>query len=60
MAAAKIEGKELVIRVPLLEPTPSKSGKTYLIGSTSGFTKVDLVHGGKQVSVSVIATIPLR
>lgn len=49
---------ELVIRMPLQAPTPSKSGKTLVVASTLGNIKTDLVVEGKPVTIGVNAYIP--
>lgn len=55
-----IEKKELIIRMPIEEPAPSKSGKSNIIASTGGFNKTTAVLNGKPVSVSVNAIIPIK
>lgn len=57
VVSAKIEGKELVIRVPLQEPTRSTSGKTLVVASSRGNKETDAVIGGKNVVVGVNAYI---
>jgi len=53
-----VEKDELVIRLKLEpKPRPSKSGKTLLVASTGGYFISSATIGGKQVSVSVNATI---
>lgn len=54
---AKIEGKELVIRLPL-EKTRSVSGKSIVIASTHGNADAGLTFEGKPVKVGVNAYIP--
>lgn len=55
--SAKVEGKELVIRVPLQEPTRSASGKTLVVASSRGNVQTDAVVDGKAVVVGVNAYI---
>ena len=52
-----IEKDELVIRIPLQKPTPSKSGKTLIVATTGGFVQTEAKVDGKVVAVSVNATI---
>lgn len=54
----KITGNKLQITVDLSEKTlaeapPSKTGKTCLVSSTSGFTKIGELHG-RQLSLSLL------
>lgn len=54
-----IEGKELVIRIPMQSPPqPSASGKTLVVASTRGNLKSDVVVDGKQVVIGLNAYIP--
>ena len=55
----KIEGNELVIRLPLQTPTASASGKTLVVASTRGNFKSDATVNGKQITVGVNAYIPV-
>jgi hypothetical protein len=52
-----IEKDELVIRISLQKPTPSKSGKTMVVATTGGFIQTDAKVDGKVVAVSLNATI---
>lgn len=55
---ATVEGGELVIRVPLQKPTPSKSsGKTLIVATTSGNKPSTAIVEGQPVIVSVNAYI---
>ena len=55
----KIEGNELVIRLPInANPPPSASGKTLVVASTRGNVKTDVTVKGKKVTVGVNAYIP--
>lgn len=54
-----IEGKELVIRIPMQNPPqPSASGKTLVVASTRGNLKSDVTVDGKQVVIGLNAYIP--
>lgn len=53
-----IEGKELVIRMPLGTPTPSASGKTLVVASTRGNIKTDALIDGKAITIGLNAYIP--
>lgn len=54
----KIEGKELVIRIPVNDPLePSSTGKTLLVASTHGNKETDTLVDGTKVIVSVNAYI---
>jgi hypothetical protein len=54
-----IEGKELVIRIPVeTPPRPSKSGKTMIVASSSGNVTTPCVVDGKQVVIGLNAYIP--
>jgi hypothetical protein len=57
---AAIEGKELVIRIALQEPTLSASGKTQVIASTHGNIKTDLMAHGKPVTIGLNAYISAK
>lgn len=52
-----IEKNELVIRVPLQEPTPSSTGKTLVVASSHGNQKTDALVNGKPVIVGLNAYI---
>lgn len=59
-----IEGKDLVIKIRLQKPEPSKSGKTRIVATSSGLVKtgVKLKDGpgkGEEITVGVNAFIPL-
>lgn len=58
MLKSTIEGKELVIRVPL-NPTPvvSASGKTLVVASSHGNQKTDALVNDQPVIVGVNAYI---
>jgi len=50
---AKIQGKNLVITIPLQTPTPSSSGKTllYATGTLKNAAEID----GRQLTVTINA-----
>ncbi len=52
-----IEGKELVIRMDLEEPTPSASGKTLVVASTRGNMTTSVLIQGKPVIIGLNAYI---
>lgn len=59
MMTAKIEGKELVIRVPLnSEPRVSSTQKSKMIAGNGVWEKTDLQYLGEDVKISVNALIP--
>lgn len=54
-----IEGKELVIRIPIQNPPqPSASGKTLVVASSRGNKVTDAIVDGKQVVIGLNAYIP--
>jgi hypothetical protein len=58
MLTAKIEGQELVIRVPLNStPMPSATGKTLVVASSHGNKRTEAKVNGQQVIVGVNAYI---
>lgn len=52
-----IEGKDLVIRIPMQEPRPSSSGKTLVVASTSGNKTTDVMVQGQPVIIGLNAYI---
>lgn len=52
-----IEDKELVIRLPLEDPTPSSSGKTLLVAGSHGSQVTDVLVDDKVVTVTATAYI---
>ncbi|MGA9884439.1 MAG: hypothetical protein WBQ34_12035 [Candidatus Acidiferrales bacterium] len=52
-----VEGKELVIRMDLEEPTPSASGKTLVVASTRGNMTTSVLIQGKPVIIGLNAYI---
>lgn len=55
---AKIEGKELVIRIPVNDPLPpSKTGKTLVVASSQGNKETDVLVNGCKVIVGLNAYI---
>jgi len=57
-ATVTVENGNLIIRIPLQDPKPSKTGKTLLVASTGGFQKTTAEVDGKPVTVGVNAFIP--
>lgn len=53
----KIEGTDLVIRMPLQAPTPSSSGKTLIVASTGGNKTTNALVDGKPVVIGLNAYI---
>jgi len=53
-----IEGKELVIRIPIGKPVESKSGKTMVVASSRGCIRTDTMVDGQPLTVSVNAFVP--
>ena len=53
----KIEGNELVIRIPMQEPRPSSSGKTLVVASTNGNKTTDVKVQGQNVVIGLNAYI---
>ena len=53
----KIEGKQLVIRIDLQDPTPSASGKTLVVATSHGSQATTAVVNGKPVIVGLNAYI---
>mgnify|MGYP001572686293 FL=1 len=53
----KIENGELVIRLPLQRPTPSKTGKTLVVASSYGNKQTEAVVDGKPITIGVNAYI---
>lgn len=52
-----IEGKELVIRIPMVEPRPSASGKTLVVATSSGNVTTSAMVQGKPVVIGLNAYI---
>lgn len=55
---AKLEAGVLTLKLKLTTPTLSKTGKSFLVYSTSGFAKLPVEINGKPISVSINAIIP--
>ena len=56
----KVEGDELVIRLPLQKPKPSATGKTLVVASSHGnkVTEAEVAdYAGKKIVVGVNAYI---
>ncbi len=57
----KIEGKELVIRIPIeAERVSSKTGKSITVASSRGCKKTDVLIDGKNVVIGLNAFIPVN
>ena len=54
---AEIVGKNLVITVPLTDPTPSASGKTLVVASSHGNKETEAKVNGKPVVIGFNAYI---
>lgn len=54
----EVKDGNLIITMPLTAPRPSKSGKTLIVASTSGFVGTEATVDGKSISVSINAVIP--
>ena len=52
-----IEKGELVIRIPMQQPTPSSSGKTLVVASSHGTQVTSAQVNGKSVYVGLNAYI---
>lgn len=48
----------LTIEIPMSAPTPSSTGRTFVVASTRGFVRTDATVQNKPLSISVNATIP--
>ena len=57
---ATIEGNELVLRLPLETPKPSKSGKTLVVATSHGNKQTEAEVNGQKVVVGVNAYINLK
>ena len=58
MLTAKIENGFLVVKIPLQEPTVSKSGKTLVVASSHGNVACESAKvGGKVVTIGLNAYI---
>ncbi len=54
---AEIKGNNLVITIPMQEPTPSASGKTLVVATTHGNTVTNATVKGKPVTIGLNAYI---
>lgn len=52
-----IEKNELVIRIPMVEPRPSASGKTLVVASSGGNKATTATVNGKPVIIGLNAYI---
>lgn len=55
--SVKVEKNELVIRIPMQNPTPSASGKTLVVASTHGNQTTDCVVAGQNLVIGLNAYI---
>lgn len=53
-----IEGKDLVVRIPMQKGKPSKSGKTLVVATTHGNVETDAKVNGKKIKLGLNAYIP--
>ena len=53
----EVQGKNLVITIPLTEPTPSASGKTLVVASSHGNKETEAKINGKPVVIGLNAYI---
>lgn len=53
----KIENGNLVVTIPMQTPTPSASGKTLVVASTSGNKTTEVMIDGKPVIIGFNAYI---
>ena len=54
---AEIVGKNLVITIPMQTPTPSASGKTLVVATSSGNKESTAQVDGKNITIGVNAYI---
>jgi hypothetical protein len=54
---AEIKEGNLVVTIPMQEPTPSTSGKTLVVASTRGNAKTTATVNGKPVTIGLNAYI---
>lgn len=52
-----MKGKKLVIEIDTQKPTPSSSGRTLIVATTSGNQKTEVQVDGKQLIVGLNAYI---
>jgi hypothetical protein len=52
-----VEGKDLLIRIPLTAPRPSATGKTLVVASSSGNVRTTAEVNGKPITVGLNAYI---
>lgn len=55
--STKIENGNLIITIPLQTPTPSSTGKTLVVATTSGNKATGVKVNGKEVILGVNAYI---
>jgi hypothetical protein len=54
---AAIENGELVIRIPVQTPAPSKTGKTLVVATTHGNVQSTALVNGRPVTIGLNAYI---
>jgi len=54
---ATIDGNELVIRIPLQDPAPSRSGKTLVVASSRGNVQTQAKIDGRPITVGLNAYV---
>ena len=54
---AVIKGNELILTLPIGKPTPSGSGKSLTVATTSGIVQTSVMVDGKPLKVGVNAFI---
>ncbi len=56
----EVKDGKLVITLPLQPPTRSKTGRSLIVATTSGFQRSTAKVEGHEIAVSVNACIPLK
>jgi len=54
---AHLDGDRIVISLPIVQNVLSKTGKTYVVASTSGIVPTQIKIGGRVVKIGVNAMI---
>jgi hypothetical protein len=52
-----IDGKDLVIRIPMTDPRPSASGKTLVVATSSGNKVTEVTIKGQPIIIGLNAYI---
>jgi len=55
MMDVKVEGNKLIISIDMQEPSPSKSGKTQVVATTSGNVTTKATVNGKPLIIGLNA-----